>query len=125
MSSPSKQKGMAAERKVLAILQAHGIYAVRHLSSTQAQGGGCDIETDQFAIECKYRGRGQPTSFEAGWFLQAGNAASELGKRPCVVYKFAGREWRARFRMLTGGPMDGQMVDVNFEDWVRRGMPVA
>ena len=119
MSSPSKRKGMAAERQVLALFQAHGVWAIRHLSSEQAGGHAlCDIETDIHAVEVKYRGTGARPVFDDSWWMQVGKAATALYKKPMIAYRFARQPWRARFH----SPSLQAWVDVRLEDWLRTGM---
>jgi hypothetical protein len=102
MGKMARSKGARGEREVIYLLQPIVDNAYRmagqeppqlkRTSSTQADGGGCDVcGIDWLALEVK---RCEMLQLDAWWRQCIGQATS--GKLPVLVYRQNGRKWLVR-----------------------------
>lgn len=106
MGSMARNKGARGEREVIDLLQPIVDNAYRAVgkepprlqrtSSTQADGGGCDVcGLDWLALEVK---RCETLQLDA-WWRQC-LAQAKPGQLPVLVYRQNSRQWRVRLWLL-------------------------
>lgn len=124
MGKMARDKGARGEREVIDLLQPIVDNAYRaagkdppqlkRTSSMQADGGGCDVHgIDWLALEVK---RCETLHLDAWWRQCLGQAKS--GQLPVLVYRQNGRQWRARFGVLTLFPRVAVVADVSIDDFM-------
>jgi hypothetical protein len=107
MGKMARDKGARGEREIIDLLQpiVDTVYAeaskeapqLKRTSSTQADGGGCDITgIDWLALEVK---RCETLQVEQ-WWRQCLSQVKP-GQMPVLVYRQNGRQWRARLYLQT------------------------
>jgi hypothetical protein len=123
MGKASRDKGARGEREIIDLLQpivdTEYTFAgkeppqLKRTSSTQADGGGCDITgIDWLALEVK---RCETLQVEQ-WWRQC-LAQAKLGQMPVLVYRQNGRQWRARLYLQTLATCIVVLAELSFADF--------
>jgi|PlaIllAssembly_1097288.scaffolds.fasta_scaffold10963_5 hypothetical protein len=131
MGKMARDKGARGEREVIDLLQivVNRVYQsaypnalnieqitpqLKRTSSTQADGGGCDIcGIDWLAIEVK---RCETLQLDA-WWKQCTEQARPC-QMPVLIYRQNGRKWRARcYVQAAVGVLTVVVADLSFDDF--------
>ena len=94
----SRNKGAAAEREVIGLIEDHlGVRCKRNLMQT-AEGGHDLIGLPGWAVEVK-RYASATNAIKEGWWQQAVRQAKDVGAKPVVLYRLDRSYWRAMMVM--------------------------
>jgi hypothetical protein len=125
MAKMSRDKGARGEREVIDLLQpiVDTVYKasgqeppqLKRTSSTQADGGGCDVcGLPWLALEVK---RCETLSLDA-WWRQCLQQAKP-GQMPVLVYRQNSRQWRARYYAQLAVTNTEIVADVSIADFCK------
>lgn len=125
MGKMARDKGARGEREVIELLQpivdnaykAAGLEPpqLKRTSSTQADGGGCDVcGIDWLALEVK---RCETLQLDA-WWRQC-LAQAKPGQAACLVYRQNNRPWHARCYVQVATVGTVVVVDMSIDDFCR------
>lgn len=123
MGKMARDKGARGEREVIELLQpivdtayqAAGLEPpkLKRTSSTQADGGGCDVcGLDWLALEVK---RCETLQLDA-WWRQC-LAQAKPSQLPVLAYRRNGTQWRVRLFVSTSTPHVTMLADISIDDF--------